>query len=416
MSVVANSAQSGVIVASLALLLSACGAMRTEPADAMANGTERDEAIAAYRRALAENPDATKTWRYLGGELLDEPGAVHEAERAFQRAYELAEARGDAAEMALNKSALGYAALKHKDTAAARLLFHEALEMHRAIGDREAMAWEYAALSSVYLQSGELRYAEKTALSALEDGSSDALISGVAQQLLSIGYAYAMRDQQGENARLIARAEDIERRLAEPIRVVDSINALGVRKMQQGNLLFAEQLFRKALVAGFDSGAAQQIAESYELLGALYERQGKLAAATNMYADALRHFEASGALQRRRQVAESMGRITATIPPPDSKSTDVVAVARLKRVRYEQPAYPELARLHGVRGSVRLEFTVDEAGETRDITILSAEPSQVFERASIRAVRRWRFEPVVRSGVVVEQRAEITLTFELEDG
>lgn len=416
MPVVANSVQAGVIAASLALLLSACGAMRSKPADEIANGTERDEAIAAYRRALAENPGATKTWRYLGGELLDDPGAVPEAERAFLRAYELAEARGDAAEMALNKTALGYAALKRKDTAVARLLFHEALEMHRAIGDREAMAWEYAALSSVYLQSGELHYAEKTALSALENGTSDALISGVAQQMLSIGYAYAVRNQQGENARLIARAEDIERRLAEPIRIIDSHNALGSKKMRQGNFLFAEQLFRKALVAGFDNGAAQQIGESYEHLGALYERQGKLAAANSMYADALRHFEASGALQRRRQVAESMGRITAAIRPPDAESANVVDVARLKRVRYEQPDYPEQARLRGVRGFVRLEFTVDEAGETRDITILSAEPSQVFERASIRAVRRWRFEPVVRSGVIVEQRAEITLTFELEDG
>jgi TonB family protein len=35
----------------------------------------------------------------------------------------------------------------------------------------------------------------------------------------------------------------------------------------------------------------------------------------------------------------------------------------------------------------------------------------VFDDAAVRAVKQWRFEPVVRNGQIVEQRAMVRLRF-----
>ncbi len=61
-----------------------------------------------------------------------------------------------------------------------------------------------------------------------------------------------------------------------------------------------------------------------------------------------------------------------------------------------------------------LEFTVTKDGTTRDAACAPAEPAGVFDRAATDAVRRWRYEPRVVNGAVVEQRVETRLRFQLE--
>ena len=60
-----------------------------------------------------------------------------------------------------------------------------------------------------------------------------------------------------------------------------------------------------------------------------------------------------------------------------------------------------------------LEYTVTRDGTTRDIVVRSAEPANTFDRAAIDAVKRWRYEPRVVKGAVVEQRVETRLRFQL---
>jgi len=65
----------------------------------------------------------------------------------------------------------------------------------------------------------------------------------------------------------------------------------------------------------------------------------------------------------------------------------------LTPISRETPAYPFGALSRGVEGSVLLEYTVDERGRVVSPRVLEATPPGVFERAALRALSRWRYEP-----------------------
>jgi TonB family protein len=87
--------------------------------------------------------------------------------------------------------------------------------------------------------------------------------------------------------------------------------------------------------------------------------------------------------------------------------------ARLKRVRYTQPEYPERALSQKISGVVTVEFTVSTEGEPLDVHVVSAEPAGTFDRAAITAVKRWRYEPLLIDNVPQEVPARTTIRFNL---
>ena len=48
----------------------------------------------------------------------------------------------------------------------------------------------------------------------------------------------------------------------------------------------------------------------------------------------------------------------------------------------------------GQSGEVQVEFTVGTDGSVTAARVVRAEPQRVFDREAIKAVRRWRFQPV----------------------
>lgn len=91
--------------------------------------------------------------------------------------------------------------------------------------------------------------------------------------------------------------------------------------------------------------------------------------------------------------------------------TNVVSAAALKRTRTVAPQYPSDALKKGIEGWVELAFTVMPNGTVDDVEVRNASPANVFDDAATRAVRQWRFEPVVRDGKTVPQRAMVRLRF-----
>jgi TonB family protein len=91
--------------------------------------------------------------------------------------------------------------------------------------------------------------------------------------------------------------------------------------------------------------------------------------------------------------------------------TNVVSASTLKRTRMVAPTYPSDALRRGIEGWVELIFTVKLDGTVEDVEVRNASPAEVFDDAAIRAVRGWRFEPVVRNGRIVPQRAMVRLRF-----
>ncbi len=97
------------------------------------------------------------------------------------------------------------------------------------------------------------------------------------------------------------------------------------------------------------------------------------------------------------------------------ESERVVPAGSLKRVRETRAEYPYDAQTRGIEGWVDVEFTIAIDGTTRDLIVRDSQPKNLFDRSAIEALRRWRFEPIVRNGQPVEQRATLRLKYEIGD-
>lgn len=92
-------------------------------------------------------------------------------------------------------------------------------------------------------------------------------------------------------------------------------------------------------------------------------------------------------------------------------ATNVVSASTLKRTRTVAPSYPADALKKGIEGWVELAFTVMPNGSVDEIEVRNASPADTFDDAAIKAIRQWRFEPVMRNGKAVPQRAMVRLRF-----
>jgi TonB family protein len=95
-------------------------------------------------------------------------------------------------------------------------------------------------------------------------------------------------------------------------------------------------------------------------------------------------------------------------------NSQIVQAKTLKRLREVPPVYPSAAERLNLSGWVDVEFTVAPDGSTQDLVVRGAEPQRMFDQAAIDAVKRWRFEPIMRDGAAVAQRAAVRIRFELK--
>jgi TonB family protein len=69
----------------------------------------------------------------------------------------------------------------------------------------------------------------------------------------------------------------------------------------------------------------------------------------------------------------------------------------------EPPQYPTRAAAEGVEGWTLVSFTVTAVGlvEESSVQVIDAEPADIFDRSSIRAARKFEFQPRIRNGMAV---------------
>lgn len=101
---------------------------------------------------------------------------------------------------------------------------------------------------------------------------------------------------------------------------------------------------------------------------------------------------------------------------PEAAPAAAASTAVLKVVRRVEPKYPQQAWDQQVSGWVDLEFTVATDGSTRDVRVVASEPARVFDSAAVTAMRRYRYEPVVRDGSPLELRARMRIRFTADQG
>lgn len=129
--------------------------------------------------------------------------------------------------------------------------------------------------------------------------------------------------------------------------------------------------------------------------------------------------------QIERQVAEApsedMNTIAGEIPEfdaPDLGSGDVsfdVSDRDAQPMVRIPPQYPPRAAERGTEGYCLMQFDVTPDGTPTNIVAVDCS-SSLFERSSIRAVERWRYEPKIQNGNAVWRRGVQTrLDYQLAD-
>jgi len=89
---------------------------------------------------------------------------------------------------------------------------------------------------------------------------------------------------------------------------------------------------------------------------------------------------------------------------------DMVPIVRV------EPMFPKRPAERGIEGWVVVEFTVTEHGNIEDAFIVEAEPAGYFERASLKAVNKFRYKPRVVDGVArAVPNVRTRFSFSLED-
>jgi TonB family protein len=110
---------------------------------------------------------------------------------------------------------------------------------------------------------------------------------------------------------------------------------------------------------------------------------------------------------------------SASVPIPQevaaAPAKPEVSAADFRRTRYVAPVYPPRALARGQSGEVRVRVTVDTTGRVAEVLVLSASPAGVFDQAAVNAVRKWRFEPVIKDGRAIEASIATTILFRPDD-
>jgi protein TonB len=65
------------------------------------------------------------------------------------------------------------------------------------------------------------------------------------------------------------------------------------------------------------------------------------------------------------------------------------------------PQYPNRALSRGIEGWCLVMFTVTETGTVINPVVVDADPPDIFDNASVRAVTRFKYNPRVEDGVPV---------------
>jgi protein TonB len=93
-----------------------------------------------------------------------------------------------------------------------------------------------------------------------------------------------------------------------------------------------------------------------------------------------------------------------------ASDSDVIPVVRVS------PQYPLRASERGIEGWVEVEFTISKLGTVKDPRVFNSHPSSIFDRAALKAIRKWKYNPKIEDGEPVERPGvKVRLRFDLSD-
>ncbi len=80
------------------------------------------------------------------------------------------------------------------------------------------------------------------------------------------------------------------------------------------------------------------------------------------------------------------------------------------------PIYPDRCARRGIEGWVLVEFDINPMGLVENAKVVDAEPAGCFEKASLKAIKKWKFKARVQDGKSVYQyRMQEVIQYVIDD-
>ena len=88
----------------------------------------------------------------------------------------------------------------------------------------------------------------------------------------------------------------------------------------------------------------------------------------------------------------------------------------VERIFNQTANYPRKALRKGIDGFVVIQFDIDTDGAVLDPYVIESEPAGIFDRAAIKAVRKWLYDTPSYNGVSVKvNNLQLKVSFILAD-
>ena len=222
----------------------------------------------------------------------------------------------------------------------------------------------------------------------------------------------------GANVRTAQRSLDKARQSNARTQQQSQLAARLDERISQGRLLAPERdsasyYWRELRTADPQNARLQPTLQS---IGAGLVQQAQASLAQGDVATAQTALDEAKALGFSSAALTSAEQQTAAAREHSAFMGSIIDAATIARDKYVAPRYPSEAQRKGVDGWVELEFTVAKDGTVKDLKVFRAEPAETFDAAAIKAVSQWHYQPIVRDGRVVEQRARLRVRFALQAG
>jgi protein TonB len=85
----------------------------------------------------------------------------------------------------------------------------------------------------------------------------------------------------------------------------------------------------------------------------------------------------------------------------------------LEVVSQDYPQYPEDAKKKQLEDQVIVRYTIGKNGRVTKVEIIDHAREPIFDKATVEAIREWRFRPMVKDGERVEVVHELAVNFVL---
>jgi len=88
-----------------------------------------------------------------------------------------------------------------------------------------------------------------------------------------------------------------------------------------------------------------------------------------------------------------------------------------KLLKRAAPSYPKNAMRRNIEGWVEVAFDIGTDGKPADIKVVNAQPEGIFEKAAMRSIKKWRFQPAkneLTDEIVVSKVTSTKVSFRLQ--